>query len=441
VNVAHAANILKMSRLATATSPLAQRLATGGFWSLAGEVVARALSFATAIAVARLLGAAEFGGFALVQSTLLMLVTFATFGMGHTATRYVAAYRAHDPSRVEAVSTLSLYFAAAMGLLFACLLFAAAPHVASDILGEPGLSRPLRLVAPALLLFSVSGAMNGMLYGFEAFRPLAWVGWSSSLTSFFTVVSGALLWGLEGAIGGLVTGEIVRCTLVALLTRKVLRDNGMRLLTVPRLAETSVLWRFSLPLFLLAILNGPILWLCQTIVAHHQNGLTEVAFYNAAQKWMTLILVVPMAVSAAFTPVLASLSGNGERARFHRTAGKLALFQLVITVLPAAFVAMIAPSAATLFGNDFAAATPVIIVMIAVAPVFVLKHVYWQTMTSAGRAWTALAVQVLWAVVVVGLTWIWQAKGALGMAQAMLAAYTVALVASVAVCERHRRAC
>jgi O-antigen/teichoic acid export membrane protein len=441
VNAAHAANILKMSRLATANSPLARRLAAGGFWSMAGEVVARGLSFATAIAVARLLGAAEFGGFALLQSTLLMLVTFATFGMGHTATRYVAAYRAHDPSRVEAVGTLSLYFAAAMGLLFACLLFAAAPHVASEVLGEPGLSRPLRLVAPALLLFSVSGAMNGMLYGFEAFRPLAWVGWSSSLTSFVTVVSGALLWGLEGAIGGLVAGEIVRCTLIGLLTRKVLRENGMRLITVPRLAEASILWRFSLPLFLLAILNGPVLWLCQTILAHHQNGLTEVAFYNAAQKWMTLVLVVPMAVSGAFMPVLASLNGSGDRARFHRTAGKLALFQLVITALPAAAVAVIAPWAAELYGEDFAAATPVIVVMIAVAPAFVLKHLYWLIMTSDGRAWTALAVQILWAVLVVGLTWTWQTKGALGMAQAMLVAYVVALGASIAACERHRRLC
>jgi O-antigen/teichoic acid export membrane protein len=422
-------------------SVIAQRLARGGSWSLAGEAGARAFTFAASIATARLLGATEFGAFALVQSTLLMLVTFATFGMGHTATRYVAAYREHDPSRVESVGSLTLYFAAATGFLFAGVLFIAAPYLATEVLDAPELSAPLRLVAPALLFFGVSGAMNGMLHGFEAFRTLAWIGWSSSLASFIAVVSGTLLWGLGGAVGGLVAAEVVRCALVGLLTHRVLRENGMRLVTVPRLAEASVLWRFSLPLFLLAILNGPILWLCQTIVAHHQNGLTEVAFYNAAQKWMTLILVVPMAVSGAFTPVLASLSGNGERARFHRTAGKLALFQLVTTVLPAAAVAMIAPWAATLFGNDFAAATPVIIVMIAVAPVFALKHVYWQTMTSAGRAWTALAVQALWAVLVVGLTWTWQAKGALGMAQAMLVAYTVALAASVAVCERHRRAC
>ncbi len=424
------ASILKMSGLAAASSPIAQRLATGGFWALAGEAGSRALSFAAAIVVARLLGAADFGAFALVQSTLFTLATFAGFGMGHTSTRYIAAYRDSDPARAEAVSGVALRFAAAMGLLFAGVLLVGAPYVATTILGASELTTPLRLVAPALILYALSGAMNGILLGLEAFQRLARIVWITSLVNFTAVATGVLIWGLEGAVVALVVGELLRCAMLMLLARETMRANGMRLFGCPRAADVMVLWRFSVPVFLTAVLNVPVLWLCQTIIAKQPGGMTEVGFYNAAQKWMTLVMLVPMAISGAFVPVLSSLSANGDRARFHRATDKLALVQLGLTAVPAAAVAMVAPWAAQAFGQDFAPAAPVIILMIALAPVFTLKHFYWQTLTSGGYAWTSLMLQALWAALAIACTWAWQAGGAFSLAQAMLLAYGVTLGAS-----------
>src|SRR5258707_15580981 len=89
------------SRLQIPDLPIMVRLARGGLWSLLGEAGSRACSFASAIVVARWLGVAEYGAFALVQGTLAMLTTFAVFRLGHTSTRHIAPSRNTHLARAE----------------------------------------------------------------------------------------------------------------------------------------------------------------------------------------------------------------------------------------------------------------------------------------------------------------------------------------------------
>jgi O-antigen/teichoic acid export membrane protein len=87
------------------------------------------------------------------------------------------------------------------------------------------------------------------------------------------------------------------------------------------------------------------------------------------------------------------------------------------------------------FGAGFAAAAPAVVVMMMVAPVFVLKHLYWQALMSGGHAWASLLLQGLWAMIALSLTWAWQDGGATSLAHAMLAAYGVTLAASIVLVE------
>jgi O-antigen/teichoic acid export membrane protein len=161
------------------TTPRASRVLICRSWSgwsaagsgrSSGEAGSRTWSFASAIVVARLLGVAEYGAFALIQGTLAMLMTFATFGMGHTSARYIAALRNSDLARVEGINGLALLFAAFTGLVMTAALFLAAPHVATTVLGAPELTGPLRIATPILLLSALSGAAGGPPFGFEAFK-------------------------------------------------------------------------------------------------------------------------------------------------------------------------------------------------------------------------------------------------------------------------------
>jgi O-antigen/teichoic acid export membrane protein len=423
------------SRLPTRDLPIMVRLARGGFWSLVAEAGSRAFSFASAIVVARWLGVGEYGAFALIQSTLATLMTFALCGMGLTSARYIGALRNTDLARVERINSLALLFATLTGLVTMVALFVAAPYVASTFLGEADLTGPLRTVAPTLLLCALSGAAGGAIAGFEAFREYTKVSWASSFGNFVAIIAGVWFLGLWGAISGLVAGELLRCGLTIGLARRIMRQNGLALLGRTHIGEARILWEFSLPLLLTSVVFTSITLLCQTMIARQPNGLIEIGLYDAAQKCMTFVMLVPVAASLGFGPVLANLSGDGDASMQKRLTVNLAIVQLLLTAVPAGIVALAAPWVPFVFGPGFEAAPPVVVMMMALAPVFVLRQLYWQATVSSGHAWTSFLLSIVWAAVATGVTWSGQAEGAVSLAKAMLAAYGATLLANVLMLE------
>ena len=420
------ANALKARR------PVAWRLASGALWSTIGEAGSRALAFGAASVVARRLGVADFGAFGLIQSTLAMLATVAAFGLGQTTIRYVSAWRDTDPQRAAAVASLSLAFCGLAGLMAAGALYLAAPAIADALLRTPELASPLRLVAPIVLLTAVSGAMHGAIVGFEAFARLAKTVWAAGVASAVTMVAGVAYAGLEGALVGMAIGELVRAALMVGLARRIMGERGLAFPVGVGLGEARVLWRFSAPTVLAGLLTVTSAWTCQTIIARGGDGLAELGVYSAAQKWMTVVMLVPVAAAAAFGPVLGSLSGAGDLAGHRRTTTRQALVQLGLTGAPAAIIATAAPAAMGLFGPDFSGGAAVVVVMMVLGPVTVVQNLYWQALLSMERAWTWLALAGVSAGVAVGLTWAWRDGGALAMGQAMTIAAILTLAGSIA---------
>lgn len=154
-------------------SPLAYRLARGAFWSLIGAVLARGLGLISSIIVARMLGKSGFGELGIIQSTVGMFGTFAGFGLGITATKFIAEYRTTDPSKAGRIRGLSSAFAWLSSLLTSIILFFAAPWLAEHTLGAPHLASLLRISTIFLFITSINGAQTGALAGFEAFKTVA----------------------------------------------------------------------------------------------------------------------------------------------------------------------------------------------------------------------------------------------------------------------------
>jgi O-antigen/teichoic acid export membrane protein len=384
-----------------------------------------------AVVVARLLGVAEFGGFALLQGCLAMFVTFAAFGIGQTMSQHVAALKNIDPGRIPALSSLALLSSTVSGGIAVIALWVVAPMIASVILNAPELSAPLRLAAPALFFSSVAGALNGTVAGFEALDRLAKQGWVVGLATFGAVVAGASLEGLSGAAVGLVIGEAARMALAARGASSVLMSRDLPLFSGTGLGEARVLWTFSLPTVVSGALHLPVFWSCQAIIAGSPNGMVQIGHYDAAQKWMTLVIFVPTAASAIVGPVLASLSV--DYASHRATTLRVAAMQTAACAIPAVLVALFAPVAMGVFGSQFTAGASTLIVMMALAPITMAIRLAWSSLLSLERAWTSCMLWLLWAALAFGLTYSWQEGGAYGLAWAMLVAYATTLCAYGAV--------
>ena len=160
-------------KLRLAESPIAYRLARGAFWSVIGGIASRALTMGSSVIVARLLGKEGYGEIGMVQSTIGMLGVFAGFGLGATATKYIAEFRTKDPTRAAHIANLTILISLITSGLMAIMCLGMSGWLAEKTLNRVDLS-PL-LAAGALLLFvSIpGGVLLAALAGFEAFKERA----------------------------------------------------------------------------------------------------------------------------------------------------------------------------------------------------------------------------------------------------------------------------
>ncbi|AUB79930.1 hypothetical protein THSYN_02425 [Candidatus Thiodictyon syntrophicum] len=400
----------------------------GALWSVIADALTRATAFAVTVLLARLLGVSDYGRLGLLQTTLQAFSVFATLGLGLTSTRFIACYKVGEPQRAGRVALLALLIGVSFSALATLALWVSAGPLAAIFLELPELALHLRLIAPALVFIGLGGICRAILQGLETFRVIAWLELTVGLCSLTLLVPLVRHLGLTGAVLALVATEVLRALLYASLTARALTRAKIPMGLRGCRGELRVLWRFSLPTALAHALHIPVLWICQSVIAHQPNGTAALGAFFAAQRWLTLVTSLPLAASAAFLPLL-SQRANRLGARL---TWQLAAIQFSVTIIPAVAVFAAIPSLMPLFGKGFANAdaNDAVRVLMLLAPGLVVSGVIWQDLVGRGIAWTLLSTTTLWALTMYLTTWLLRDAGALALACAMLAGYGVQLLAN-----------
>lgn len=404
-------------------SPTGRRLASGAFWSLVGAVASRVAGLAASIFVARMLGKQGFGAVGIVQSTVGIFQVFASFGLGITATKYVAEFRSIDPAKVGRIVSLSLLVALITGLLIMVPLIVLAPWLAERTLAAPYLAGPLRIGSPILLLGALCGAQTGVLAGFEKFRTIARINLFTGLANLPLMVGGAYVAGLPGVVGALVIGLGVNWLLNHRAVRSVLRDAAIRSSFAGCTKELGVLWRFSIPAVLGGLMVGPVMWACNAMLVNQPNGYGEMGIFNAASQWRSAILFLPGAVAPIVLPVLSNLRGHGDRSRYKRVLLYNIWFNAGVTLAVALGISIVAPFIMASYGKEFRAGHMVLVVLSVSAVLNATLGVIGQAIASEDRMWWGMLLNSLWGGVLILSTWYLVGYGAIGLALAILIAY------------------
>jgi hypothetical protein len=194
---------------------------------LSGAIIGRGLGLISSVVVARILGKTGFGELGIIQSTIGMFGTFAGFGLGMTATKFMGEYRTADPIRAGRVRGLSSSFAWITSGLASTILFFAAPWLAKTTLAAPHLAGLLRISSIFLFLTSVNGAQTGVLSGLEAFKTVARISLWSGLANFPLMVAGVYLWGITGAVLGMTVATALNWFLNHIAIRRECAGGGI----------------------------------------------------------------------------------------------------------------------------------------------------------------------------------------------------------------------
>lgn len=419
--------VRKAFRSLSATGSLRGRFARGALWSLIGTVLSQGLGLAASVIGARFLGKAGYGELGIVNSTVGMFGMFAGFGLGLTTTKYVAELRATDPERAGRIIGLSSIVAVVSGGLISLGLLVWAPFLATHSLNEPQLAVELRIASLLLFLNALNGVQTGTLAGLEAFKAIAQANLVRGLLSFPVLIGGVLLWGLPGAVWGLVAAAAIGWLINHVFLSKKCRSAGICAQYSGIWGERRILWSFSLPAILANAAAGPVMWYVAAMLVNQPNGYSEMGVFNAAAQWRTAVLFLPTLIGQVVLPILSSLQGQPDRGSVPRVLrGAVLLNAAIVAPVALPMILMSGPIMA-LYGPGFASRGMVLRLTALTAAVLAIEAPVGDTIASTGRMWLGALMNLAWAAVLLISAWslLRRRWGADGIAGAYLIAYLV----------------
>lgn len=404
-------------------SHLASRFIRGASWSLIGSVMAQGITLLTMLFVARLLGKETYGQFVLIQSTLNMFGTFAGFGIGATASRYVAALKNNDKSRLGHILTLSERTVLIFGLIVSVAIALLSPLLTTSVLNSPSLTMPLAIAAVAVLFATLDSYQTSVLIGFESMRAYA-IGTVAGVTASMPIMLIATgQHGLDGMAFALATSTLIRAGISRIMANRELQRNGIELNVRGCLREWLVLRDFALPALLAGAMVTPAHWICQAMLANTQNGFAEVAILGVAMQWFSAVLFLPTVAGKVVAPMLTESVASGNHADSRRILIMSIKANALVALPIAGVLAVLSPWILSFYGDDFRGGAWVLASAVITAALLAIQTPVGNMVAAASRMWLGLLMNLGWAVVYVGVAFMLLSQGATGVFSGLGVAY------------------
>jgi O-antigen/teichoic acid export membrane protein len=401
------------------------RIFRGSFWALSGSVLSKGLLLISSIVIARILGKLQYGELGIIQSTINMFAAFASFGLGMTATKYIAELRDNNPEKAGSIIATSNLFAGIIGFIFTAVFLLFTPVIADNLISAPGLVNEMRLGSVMLFFIALNGAQTGAMAGFENFKGIAIINIIVGLFSFPIQIILTLFFGLNGTIIGLGITYLLQWVLNFFILRSTARKFNIKIRTHKALKDISFLWEFSIPAVFGSVIVSITLWYANTILVSKINGFSEMAIFNAASQWQNIVLFIPMAVSQISLPLFSYSKNN--KIQFVKLIRYNLILNLVVSLILAVLFSIFSKIIMQTYGDSFKEGYPVIIVLTFTAVLISINSVIGQVIAGIGRMWIGFLVNLIWALIFIALAkhFINNGMGAIGLAKSMLFAYLV----------------
>jgi len=413
-------------------TPLKRRLVRAVSWSVLGTGAAQGLFLIASIFTARWLGADDFGRLGLIQFTLNTLVTFIAPSFGWSLMRIAATLRDQDLESLSELSSAVLQVGALVSLVLALGLMASAPWICAYWFKDTGTQVALQVAALSVFANGVFTLQVSLLAGFEAFRESAILNTLRGVLLAAMMAGGAYGAGLIGAAWGFTLSSYLSALVGVVFLANMFRERGLSVHRASWRRGSGVLRNVSLPSFLSTVLSSLTMWAGSVLLARAPNGLAQVALFNAANHWKTVMLFLPTQISQSTAPIMANLWSAGELGRLRALMRANLLLNLATAGTPALIIILAAAPILHLYQLGSATDAFTLRVLALSGVMTALCSVLGYTMIAMGRLWQGLVVNFVWAtlflVVALGL----QSYGAVGLSISYMISYTVLLIISLA---------
>jgi O-antigen/teichoic acid export membrane protein len=358
-----------------------------------------------------------------------MFGVLAGFGLGLAATKFIAQYRITDPERAGRFVGVSTVISCSVALFASALMVILAPLVADKALHDQSMTPLVRDGALLVLFSSIAGAQSGILAGMEAFKSIAKANLARGLVCIPLVVLGAKMFNVRGTVWGLSATAAVAC----IVSWKMIRSECITQKIPVVLSRVKQDWlsllSFSLPAFVNGAVPGPAMWVSSTLLVT-KASYAEMGIFNACFQWRMALLFIPAMVGQVMLPVASSLSTPSDKNRRRRSVYAGLAINAAVALPPAVILILFRTQIMRLYGPSFASGGATLALTVVSAFMVAMLVPVGNAILAAGGVWAGAAINAIWGIVLVALTWkfVEMGWGATGVALAYVGAYGVHVV-------------
>jgi PST family polysaccharide transporter len=388
---------------------------TGVRWSLIARMIGESGTLAASIALARLVGPAEFGhaAVALILAPLSAILTFEGFGSALVQRRRIGR------AEIETATLASIV----VGLALSALVFLTAPVFGAPLFGERT-AHLMRLASPLFLIAGLSAVSRALLWRRLEFRTLSLIETAAVLVGAAVAVALAVL-GLDGeaiVLGAIATSLASSAILIA--------AGGMRL---PRWhgRELREIVGFGGPASGAGFLYVAITNIDYTILAARLSAAQVGFYWRAFQLGVVYQDKISGVMMRLAFPVYSRTRDMNEMRRLHERATRV--HAAVVVPILAIFIAIAPVLIPWLFGERWTPSVLPAQILAVAGMIAAILTGFAQVMLAAGRTRALLGFNAgLLAVYAAAVTAV-VPYGIVAVAVAVVGVYILQLVAVYAI--------
>ena len=402
------------------------------------QAVGMALSLATTIASARLMGPQAYGVAALLIAFPSLLWSFVGTKSMAVTTRYIARLHSEgDGPRLGAICKLGFALDLVASLATFALVALTADWVTGQVLGLPGRGRDTIVYAASLPLYSLTGTSGAILSSWGQFRAIAVLQTAEKLLMLGAIV--AVLAAGAGVTGYLFARASVQAVTGVLMavtaTRIVHRDHGSVWWTA-RLATLGVIRRELTGFFgwnYVGVTFSGLLTQIPLMVLGRVRGPVEAGYFRLGTNLVSVGSSLEGALARVTYPILSQRWGTSERAALRSTLRRWTLETgLPLALLMGGGVPLIPLVVPFVLGPQYAGmvlGTQLMMAGVVVSLLFFYVNVFYY---AAGRVALWTKAYTGYALLLVVLAWpcamAWGFLGVAGLVGVGEVIFTLAMV-------------
>jgi len=274
--------------------------------------------------IAVYVGANGLGQLGQFMSLVAIITTLAGGGISTGIVKYVAEFK-DEPKELRGYLGAASLITIIASLTVGTILFVCAHRISSGLFGSSAYTSVIRILSVAQFGLAAINLLMGLLNGHKKVRAFAAINVGSVLIGTIGMIVGCALFGMTGAMYGLIWMPV--CALLLLLPWYRIKMGWHWEKLKPAFDRTKV--RKLMGFGLMLLVTATTMQMSQVVIRHvieTQSGWSQVGYWQAVVKVSDAYLqFITVVLANYFLPRLAELSNNAQLRREVSQAYRLAI--------------------------------------------------------------------------------------------------------------------